>query len=135
MLLKLNLYRKNLILNTLKNSHDVFKSKENKSCKAKLNVNPFPKMPLVKNEILGEIREEIELEDKSRQMLMKKSKSTKIQSMPDKFNSKSNNKWQLGFGVTELEDLDMHLMEQIFHGQSESSRSSANKKVKRFIVN
>jgi hypothetical protein len=114
--------------NSLKTSKNKFEAKEKRGYQAKLNVNPFPKMPLIKNEILGEIREEIELEDRSRQVQIKKSKSTKIQSIPDISNPNSNSKWQLEFGITELEDLNMQMIEQMFSDRSES-KSSTHKKV------
>ena len=98
---------------------------------ANINKNPHPKL-YIKNEMLGRVKREIELEEfkkrraverKKGAVALKKSKSVSTiakKSRNNKLPTCKNFKL-MRIALTEFEDLDMDLLEQMFDSESQNS--------------
>lgn len=100
---------------------------------AKLNTKPFPTQPLVKNEILGQVRREIEEEEQRNRIILSKKKQEKSQKSQQHLVKSKSTKGIKASGqsmtsykiskhsidpLNELDDLDMDLLDQMFDSSS-----------------
>jgi hypothetical protein len=118
-----------------KTIHKKFVQKPAKNA-ANINKNPFPKL-YIKNEMLGRVKREIELEEfKKRRAVernkgavaLKKSKSVSTIAKKSRNNQFHSNKLPtckifklMRIALSEFEDLDMGLLEQMFDSESQNS--------------